>query len=320
MDISVEPDEAVTASFTEARPSDVPPRLSAVVVAFTSGPVLGQCLAALHSQTGVGEIEIVVVFDADGPCAPAATRAQYPNVRWLSAPPGSTVPRMRTLGITATRGDIVALLEGDCVAEPGWAAAIIAAHETPDVAIGGAVEPAAYATALDWAVYFCEYGRFMLPLRRRADLALALASNNVTYKREALLRAGGETGAFYEFAVHRAWQEAGFPMRTDEAIVVRNVNSWSLPHVTSVPYHHGRAFAGQRFRGRPAWRLLSGVLAVSLPVLKAGRVIVDTLARRRRLGRLLMALPWIVVFVTSWSLGEVVGYLRGPGDSAARWR
>lgn len=305
-------------SSTDGRASAGAP-LSAIVVAFTSGPVLGQCLAALHSQAR-GQLEIVVVFDASGPCAPAAARAQYPDVKWLGAPPGSTIPRMRTLGINASSGDILALLEGDCVVEPGWAAAAIAAHETADVAIGGAVEPGPYRKALDWAVYFCEYGRFMLPLRRRADLALALASNNVTYKRHALLPAAGETGGFYEFAVHRAWQDAGIPMRTEASIVVRNVNSWSLPHVTSVPYHHGRAFAGQRFPGRPAWRLLSGLLAVSLPVLKAGRVIVDTLARRRRLGRLLVALPWIVVFVTSWSLGEVVGYLRGPGDSAARWR
>ena len=298
------------------------PRLSAVVVAFTGGPVLEQCLAALHAQTGAGPIEIVVVFDAEGPCALAVApaRIRYSAVRWVAAPPGTTVPRMRSLGIRNTNGKIVALLEGDCAVEPGWAAAAVAAHETDDVAIGGAVEPGPYAKSLDWAVYFCEYGRFMLPLRPRANLALALASNNVTYKRGPVLEAADDPGGFYDIAAHTTWQDAGWPMRTDGALVVRNLNSWSLPHVTSVPYHHGRAFAAQRFPDRPGRRGIYGLLAISLPAVKTGRVIIDTLVRGRLTGRLIQALPWIVVFMTSWSFGEMVGYLGGPGHSAARWR
>jgi hypothetical protein len=312
----------VNASSTEAGEANVTPRLSAVVVAFTGGPVLGLCLAALHDQAGAGAIEVIVVYDPEGECAGEATRAQalYPAIRWAHAGPQATVPQMRTLGIEASRGEIVALIEGDCVVAPGWAAAALTAHETADVAIGGAVEPGPYVTALDWAVYFCEYGRFMLPLRPSANLALALASNNVTYKRKPLLRAAGESRAFYEIPVHSAWQAAGLPMRTDETLVLSNHNSWSLPHVTSVPYHHGRTFAAQRFPGQAGRRALFGALAMSLPALKTGRVIVDVLSRHRLTGRLIQALPWIIVFVTSWSYGEAMGYLRGPGDSAARWR
>lgn len=311
----------MTASFTDAGGADAP-RLSAVVVAFTGGPVLGLCLAALHAQVAVGEIDVVVVFDPEGSCAGDAARAQalYPAVHWVRAKPEATVPQMRSLGIAASRGEIIALLEGDCVVAPGWAAAALAAHDTPDVAIGGAVEPGPYVTALDWAVYFCEYGRFMLPLRPRANLALALASNNVTYKRQPLVRAAGESRGFYEIPVHSAWQAAGLPMRTDDTLVLRNHNSWSLPHMTSVPYHHGRTFAAQRFPGRPGRRALFGLLALSLPALKTGRVIVDTVSRKRLTGRLIQALPWIVVFMTSWSYGEAMGYLRGPGASATRWR
>ena len=309
-------------SSTDTRDAPVTPALSVIVVA-TAKTTLGECLAALDTQTGVSPIETLVVFDVEGPCAPAVARArhEYPGVRWIQAAPGATVPQMRSHGIRSSSGRIVGLLESDCLVEPGWAAAVLSAHQTSDVAIGGAVEPAPYRSALDWAVYFCEYGRFMLPLRPKANLALALASNNVTYKRAPALEAAAtHAGGFYDVAIHSGWQAAGLPMRVDERVVVRNVNSWSLAHVTSVPYHHGRTFAAQRFPNRLARRGIFALLATSLPAVKTARVIIDTVAKGRFRNRLVQSLPWIILFMTSWSFGEMVGYLLGPGQSAARWR
>jgi hypothetical protein len=59
---------------------------------------------------------------------------------------------------------------------------------------------------------------------------------------------------------------------------------------------------------------------LGLPVLKVARIMSDAISRRRLLGRLALALPWIGVFVVSWSAGEVAGCLWGPGNSPSRWR
>lgn len=299
------------------------PRLSVIVVCLNAEPLLHRCLEALAPQVTSGDVEVIAAADAargDG----RVIAARFPFVRWVAAAAGSTVPQRRLLGIARSRGALVGLIEDDCLVDAHWCRAAIAAHATADVAIGGAVEPGGYRRALDWAVYFCEYGRFMLPLRRAGSLALALAGNNVTYKRSALadLPGVGDPGAgFHDLFVHQAWERAGRPMRVEETLVVQNVNSWSLRHVTSVPFHHGRAFAGQRFQGQPASRRLPmSVLALALPVLKTARIVRDALSRKRFIGRLFMALPWIVVFMTSWSLGEAAGYLRGPGGSASQWR
>lgn len=93
-------------------------------------------------------------------------RERFPAVRWIDAPPGSPVPWLRAAGIAESRGEIVGLLEDDCVVNPGWCLAAIDARVSPDVGVGGAVEPGPYAKTLDWGVYFCEYGRFMLPVRK----------------------------------------------------------------------------------------------------------------------------------------------------------
>ncbi len=309
---------AVTVSTTDQQAAR---DLSVVVIAINGPRTLEECLDALVEQSRERGVEILVVMDAAKVESHRGVRERFPEVRWLDASPLSTVPQMRSLAIAQCRRDIVALLEDDCVVEPGWCDAVIEAHRGHDAAIGGAVEPGRYRRALDWAVYFCEYGRFMRPLRRQPHIALELAGSHVTYKRSMLMQALGGAGGFHDMFVHLAWHESGIPMRTEQTLVVRNVNSWVLKHVTSVPYHHGRAFAGQRFLRRPVWwRAAAGCLALALPALKVARVIRDTIACRRFTGRLVQALPWIVVFMTSWSLGEVVGSFRGPGISPSRWR
>lgn len=298
------------------------PRLSVVVVSFNAPALLAQCVSAIAAQSRPSEVEIVVVADATRAEALDALTPRFPSVRIVRAPASSTVPRMRVLAIEQCRGDIVALLEDDCVVEPGWCDAISAAHRGDEVAVGGAVEPGPYRRGLDWAVYFCEYGRFMLPLRPQPEIALALAGNHVSYKRHVVQRALPDlAGGFYDLFVHTTWAAARLPMRAEQNLVLRNLNSWSLRHVTTVPYHHGRAYAGQRFAGQPAWRRAGiGCLALALPVVKVGRVVRDVVARRRYAGRLLQALPWIVVFMTSWSVGEAIGCVGGPGTSASKWR
>ncbi|MBA2260862.1 MAG: glycosyltransferase [Acidobacteria bacterium] len=308
---------------TDGAASPRVPQLSAVVVAFNGGRVLTECLEALTTDSVPDRVEILVVYDPAGSVglATASLGARFPKVHWLGVRSPATVPRLRAHGMAAARGDVIALLEDDCVVERGWCEAAIAAHNTEHLVIGGAVEPGPYKRALDWAVYFCEYGRFTLPLQHGMNIVLALAANNVTYKRTALARVPSSDDGFYDMFVHAAWERAGVPMRTDRTLVVRNVNAWSLAHVTSVPYHHGRAFAGHRAAGRSGpWRAAIGLLALGLPILKLGRIVSGTASRKRLAGRLLQALPWMVVFNTSWSLGEAVGYVRGPGDSATRWR
>lgn len=295
--------------------------LSVVVAAFNRPEILARCLAALAPQAVPGAVEVLVAGRADDQAAAAAV-ARVPGCRWLPSPPGSTIPALRAAGIAAARGEVVALLEDDCVVPAGWCDAIVAAHAAaPAVtAIGGAIEPDAYPTGLDWGVYFCEYVRFMAPFH---GPVAALPGNNASYKRQRLLAAWAPTDAepgFYDVFVHWRLQQAGEALLADARLAVVNVNRWGGRNVTAVPYHHGRAFAGMRARGRPPWlRPLWAMVALALPLLQTARHLREVLRRGRRVGRFLGALPWVLAFTASWGAGEFVGALAGPGDSASRW-
>jgi hypothetical protein len=294
------------------------PRLSVVIASSNDDRVLSQCIAALAPQAAPGDVELFVVRASDRPSSLDRQRlkAEVPSLQWIDAPSTSTVPRLRGLGIAASHA---AMLEDDCVVNDDWCRQAISAVGAA-VAVGGVVEPGAYHRPLDWAVYFAEYARFMRP--SPATHNAPLSGNNVVYSRRALQALPAEWQAdFREAFIHSVWQRDGRPTAVSNALVVRNVNSWSTTHLTSVPFHHGRAFAGQRFEGRsPILRAGFALLALGLPLLKVARVTAETVRRGRLVGPLLRALPWIAVFAVSWSAGELVGCLRGAGDSPSRWR
>jgi hypothetical protein len=94
-----------------------------------------------------------------------------------------------------------------------------------------------------------------------------------------------------------------------------------MAHATSIPFHHARAFAGRRLAGAFLGRRVAmSVLALPLPILKIARVVSEVVRRRRHIGHLVAGLPWLAILAASWSAGESIGYLVGPGRSLSRWR
>lgn len=310
----------MSSSTTDAAPR---PGLSVVVASLNDGAVLMRCVKALVAQADAAKVEILVVRDverSDG-FDKAVAESRFPDVRWIEGPPGCTVPRLRSLGIAASRGEVVALLEDDCLVQEGWCeVATSVTTQGQYVAVGGAVEPGPYTRTLDWGVYFCEYARFMLPVP--SVRSPPLPGNNMAFKRSALARLPADAReGFQEVFVQAEWRRAGLATSATDALVVQNVNSWQLGQVTSIPFHHGRAFAARRFRGKGTlMRVAIGLRTLGLPALKIFRLFGETISRGRLVGRVVLALPWVVIFTTSWSIGEAMGCVFGEGTSASRWR
>lgn len=294
---------------------DKAPALSVVVIAFNKTPLLEGCLQSLERQSVRAGIEVLVVMSRRSPNAGLEVlKRRYRDARWICDSRQRSVPQLRSQGIAHSRGQIIAFLEDDCVADERWCAALLAAHQHRHGAIGGAVEPGDYMSPLDWAVYFFEYARFMRPMPKGE--ARALPGTNVSYKRRALLDLMPQTWAdgFYEFFVHSAFLRAGIPMALDPAAVVYNVNSWQLFGILKDQFYFGRVFAGIRGVKQPLLaRLRFLAIATILPVIQLIRIGKEVIGKRRHVWRAGVALPWIILLSLSWSIGEFVGYLQ-PSD------
>src|SRR5215510_1914695 len=299
-------------------PSGPEIKASVVVIGYAPADLLARCLAALRAQHAeCPDTEVLVVaHPTHQRTALAPLKARFPEFEWLDASAEHNVARMRGLGIARSRGPVVALLEGDCLPQSDWLARLT--QLTPSAAVGGAVEPGAFRRALDWAAYFCEFARYMLPL---PPAPTHLPGANVAYRRASLpdptrLEAEG----FYETFVNAAIG-TGAALASDPTLIVRHERTWRAETVLATRFHHGRGFAALRVRGRPArQRLPYLALAMALPPILVARVLRETVRRRRLIGRAVRAMPWIVALSVGWSLGEFAGYLAGPGASLERWR
>ncbi len=109
-----------------------PMRASIVIPTWNGARFLGPCLDALDRQTlgppGGGAYEVIVV-DNGSTDATGEVLAMRPAVRVIRFNENRGFAAAVNAGITASRADVVVLLNNDTEVEPGWLAALVAALE-----------------------------------------------------------------------------------------------------------------------------------------------------------------------------------------------
>lgn len=287
-------------------PGAAPP-LSVVIVAFAGGDAVQRPLESLAPQCESGDVEVIVAHEAGG--VDAAIAKRFPFARWVAAPRGSSPARLRTLGIVASGGAIVACTEDHCTPAADWCTRVLAAHAAGPHAVGGSIDVPATATPAAWAAYLLDYSRYMPPLEGAS--ASHASDCNVSYRRASLDAVRGAwADEFHENVVHAALAGVGVQLRGDDAIVVVEERAVPLDRYLRERVAHGRLFAATRVAGAPGTtRARLAVQSLLLPAALVARV-VARLRARGRLGAVPSgAWPRLVAAATAWSLGELAGYV-----------
>jgi glycosyltransferase involved in cell wall biosynthesis len=295
------------------------PRISVVIASVNGAAHLDECLRALEGQTLKDHAEVIVA-DRCGAGIAETIRERNLNVKLLSFPQETAIPQLRALGMKHSQGAIIALTEDHCLAPPCWYERILRAHETRSGAIGGAVENDPSITrVVDWAVFFCEYGRYMNPV---PDGEVAeLPGNNVSYRREFLTHISDllESGWAWEGDLHARLRERGVKLYSDPSIIVYHKKEFGLGYFLSQRYHYSRSYAGMRTQGTPIpKKLIRAALCSVLPPVLTMRIAGWLVGKKRHASMLLRTLPLILLFTVVWAWGELIGHLFGSGDSLSR--
>jgi peptidoglycan/xylan/chitin deacetylase (PgdA/CDA1 family) len=121
----------------EAISPAAPPILSAIVSACGMEDTILRSVASLLDQDFDAPFEVIVA--TCGGQTAELVRRNHPQVRVLESSVRLMPGAVRNMGIEAARGEIVAFLEGDCIARPGWMKHLVEAHRSGHEAVAGTV-------------------------------------------------------------------------------------------------------------------------------------------------------------------------------------
>lgn len=295
------------------------PLVSVVIASVNGMGSLAECLECLVRQHGRHAYEVFVV-DRCGEALRQEVKRRFPQpeIRVIAAPSGTSIPRLRAIGMAEARGRTIAILEDHCNVNPRWFDAIARLLARGCQAMGGPVKNGAVGRLTDWAVFFVEYARFMPPIV--AGEVDAIAGSSAVYDRALLARLGPELKQeVWEHFLHKRMSELGVSFVNDPGLEVEHKKEFPFGYFMSQRYHYSRSFAGMRLEGASrVKRMAYAGATVLLPPLLLWRMARVLAAKGGQTGRFVAALPLLLAFMASYAWGEAVGALSGPGQSLAK--
>lgn len=292
-------------------------KLSIVIAAWNDVESLRQCLSSLEKQA---EMETEVIAVSNFPMKDLADDSRFSFVKFIEVAAQTTVPQLRSYGIGLANGEIVALAEDHCFFDEHWCQDIKKAHESNHAAIGGAIENTDNSRALDWAVYFYDYGKFMSP--NEAGETETLSGFNASYKKEILddLRENYADG-FFETFFNEELKKRGHKLYLTDSAMIYHAKNYELKKTLIQFYHLARSFAAKRVLNAPfSKRSVFAVASLALPIILPTRIALNIIKKKRHIKELFRSFPLIIILMAAWSWGEFRGYVSGEGTSAGEWK
>jgi GT2 family glycosyltransferase len=289
------------------------PTVSVVIASNRDKTLLHACIGSLLGQCQRMSAELVVAR-AGSAADVTALGKSYPSVRFIAAPVDASIPALRAIGMGQATGDVVALTEDHCIADENWVDALMQTARGDADVVGGGIDNARRSRVVDWAAYFAEYG-FFAPDRPEGNPRTPLLTGaNIAYKRHVIADViGWAKEGEWENVAHDRLVAKGSMLRFARTAAIYQNQTYSVAAFCADRYVHGRDYARKRLVEEEPNRWLLFAASPILPPLLTWRV--ARASARTRWGTFLRALPATFLFLTAWSVGEAVGYLRGPARS-----
>jgi hypothetical protein len=304
--------------------------LSVIVIIVSGKTALRQCLSALVQQCDPPErhpndCEIIVPYEKWS-AEVGELKREFPRVRFhfyedLGEAASASIPshthrlydRRRAVGLSIARGGLIAITEDHAVPAGDWLKEIHNAHAANDCAVIGGVIDNQIDRPLNWALYYCDFGRYGSPLRSGASEYIS--DVNVSYKREALesIREVWRE-AYHETTVHWTLRSRGEVLLLDPRLTVyQRRPAPRMQKAFRERIEWGRIFAETRVaaitQGR---RMMYMVGTPLLPFLMTLRIWRHMRRQRRELRQMALAAPLAFILQIGWAIGELIGYVAGP--------
>lgn len=299
--------------------NSAPPLLSVVLITPDRYDSLRKTIGHLRAQSVHQQMEIVIVTArADGVQCDESELRDFHSYQVVEIGNISSAGSGYTAGVRSASASIVALGEDHSFPQPGWAEALLRAHERGYAVVGPVVRPANPGTRLSWADFYIGYGPWQDP--SPAGEREHLPGHNSAYKRDVLLQYGSRLDSLMEAETVLHWdlRRSGHRLWLEPEAKTRHVSVTRLRSWLAATFQGGRKFAGFRAENE-RWprsrRLLFGAAWPLIPLVRFKRIASESLGHGRSTAKFLAASPWLLFGLAVDAFGQMIGSLLGGGSA-----
>lgn len=214
--------------------------ISIVIPSYNSETTIIPCLRSVVNQQVNRRYEVIVV-DSSFDGTPNIVRRLFPEVKLIHLEQKVDTGKAKSIGIQRSKGNIVCLLDSDCIAHPDWLYRIYEAHRGEYAAVGGAILNANPENLIGWAGYFAEF-REWFPFHPRQIMS-HIAGCNLSYKRWVFDKYGMFPRNYYpqsDLVYNLQLNKHNDQILFDPAIKVAHINKTSIVDFVRHQYRIGR--------------------------------------------------------------------------------
>jgi hypothetical protein len=297
------------------------PELSVVIVVGGQRQRAAAALRSLLDQRAIDRMEILL-FDLESDECPPLAGSENHRVRTNRCGPKFLLGRARAEGVRTANAPVVAFLEEHCLAQPGWAEAMILAHRGPWAAVGCEFMCANPNSGSSDKTFRMTYGAYVHAEQQRGPVTF-VAGQNSAFKRDVLLQYDEQLEMMMIADLVLQWKmmEDGYRFFHEPAAMIAHRNENTVLSICPGAFYWNWCFANVRaqvFEWSFGWKALRIALAPLIPwarlVKKA--MLVAHLGRRQFL-QFLCDIPSVLVIDYCGAAGQVAG-LFNKIDIAAR--
>jgi len=292
---------------------DEKPEISVIITSYNARETIESTFKSLEEQKTSESFEVILIdSSADG--SADIVESKFPHVKIHRFSERKFCGSARNIGISKAEGRIITFIDADCLAEPNWIEEILKAHESPHIAIGGAIGNANPESYVGWAAYFSELSKWMPGTRHQwmDDIGGGMMS----YKKEVFDKYGDFIEGAYSSDSDFHWRlgKNGHRLWFVPSILISHHNIEEIGTFLKHEVFHGQHFAKVRIQGEAfsIWKRLFYVILSPLVALKIfSEITFNNIKNRNYLTQFLKSSPLLALGVICWTLGEAIGYARG---------
>lgn len=297
--------------------------LSVIVVTPERFSSLRRTVRHLREQTVQDQIELIIVAPSEealGDLEPGELGG-FHSVQHVTVGPIRNVDKAAAHGVPASHAPVVAFVEDHAYPTPGWAEALLEAHEGPWGVVGSLMLNANPGSMLSWTNLLIAYGPWTAPAAG-GEMA-ALPGHNISYKRDLLTQYGenleqklGRDGGLLE-----SLQAQGHRLYLEPEAGIYHANPSLLSSTSGLRFDAGRLYGATRAEQHgwsPAQRLLYIAGGPLIPLVRFKRLREELFGDGRRDELRPRVFPALMLGLVLDGLGQMAGYAFGPGGTTER--